>query len=410
MFPLENKRILSFETWGSGAFHGELLAMMGAEVINVEDPKQGGNPLRRMGSLYLDEEMNDNEGNQFCMHNKKSFPLDIRVEEGREIFHKLVAGSDAVINNFRGSLPAKLGVTYENLKRFNRKIVCTHLSGYGRDNERADWPGYDFLMQAETGWMSLTGEPGGIPTKVGVSVVDLLGSVYGALCTVSALYRAERTGTGGDSDTNLFDVALNCTAYQGFWFLNDGIVAGKQARSAHTTQAPSQLYKTADGWIYIACLSEKFWELLCEKIGHKELMEDRRFKTNDLRLKNRDDLTEILDGIFSKKPLKDWVDLLSGVVPCAPVDNIGEAFLNPFVRNAGNIISVPYDKSNSRKDVKFMAPPFSFDGKKMTDFKIGPAFGEDTLEIMTSLGYGEKEILSLNEKKVIILLERKKET
>lgn len=403
MFPLENKRILSFETWGSGAFHAELLALMGAEVINVEDPQQRGNPLRRMGSIYLDEEMQDNEGNQFCLHNKKSLALDIRTEEGQNVLRKLVAVSDAVINNFRGSLPEKLEITYEHLAPYNKKIVCTHLSGYGRNNERASWPGYDFLMQAETGWMSLTGEPDSIPTKVGVSVVDLLGSVYAALCTVAALYQAERTGKGADADTNLFDIALNCTCYQGLWFLNDGFVAGKQPRSAHTTQAPSQLYRTADGWIYIACLSQKFWELLCAKIDHPNLIEDKRFRTNEDRLENRQVLTDVLDGIFSSKSTKQWLELLSGTIPCAPVDDIRQTFENPFVRNSGKIITVPYDKSSKRTQVELIAPPFSFNEKVFTSFKIGPRLGEHTAEILGSIGYTEDEIVRMDEKQIIIV-------
>ncbi|MCD4823871.1 MAG: CoA transferase [Phycisphaerae bacterium] len=403
MLPLKDKKILSFETWGSGAFHAELLTLQGAEVINVEDPQQNGNPLRRMGGRYLDEEKQDNEGNQFCLHNKKSLALDIRTAEGQEILHKLTAVSDAVINNFRGSLPEKLGVTYSDLKAYNKKIVCTHLSGYGRDNERASWPGYDFLMQAETGWMSLTGEPDSIPTKVGVSVVDLLGSVYAALATVSALYRAERTGEGGDADTNLFDIALNCTCYQGMWFLNDGCVAGKQPRSAHTTQVPSQLYKTADGWIYIACLTEKFWELLCDMISHSELGEDERFCTNETRLRHRDELTEILDEIFSQNPTAHWLELLSGTIPCAPVADIRQAFENPFVRNSGKIISIPYDKNPERTSVEFISPPFSFDGKSFTDFKMGPSLGEHTVEILESLGIGKERIWELHEKQVIIV-------
>ena len=314
-----------------------------------------------------------------------------------------------MINNFRGSLPEKLGITYKHLAPYNEKIVCSHLSGYGRDNERASWPGYDFLMQAETGWMSVTGEPGSIPTKVGVSVVDLLGSVYAALCTVAALYRAERTGKGGDADTNLFDIALNCTCYQGLWFLNDGFVAGKQPRSAHTTQVPSQLYRTADGWIYIACLSQKFWELLCEKIGHPELMEDKRFRTNENRLEHRQVLTDVLDGIFSKKSTNQWMELLSGTIPCAPVDDIRQTFENPFVRNSGKIITVPYDKSPKRTHVEFIAPPFSFDGKMFTDFRIGPRLGEHTAEILESLGYTADEILRTGRKTDHYHLTRQKE-
>jgi len=403
MFPLAGKRILSFETWGSGAFHGELLALIGAEVINVENPRQRGNPLRRMGSRYLDEENEDNEGNQFCLHNKKSLALDIRSEEGKDALHKLLPVCAAVINNFRGSLPDKLGITYEHLGPYNEKIVCSHLSGYGRNNQRASWPGYDFLMQAETGWMSVTGEPGSIPTKVGVSVVDLLGSVYAALGTVAALYRAERTGRGGNADTNLFDIALNCMCYQAMWFLNDGFVAGKQSRSAHTTQAPSQLYQTADGWIYVACLSQKFWELLCEKICHPELMTDERFRTNDTRLEHRQALTEVLDSIFLTKTTNQWLEILSGIVPCAPVDSVAQAFDNRFVRNSGKIISVPYDKSPKRANVKFIAPPFSFDGKIFTDFKIGPKLGEHTAEILGSLGYTADQIQQLAEKHIIIV-------
>jgi len=403
MFPLENKRILSFETWGSGAFHAELLALMGAEVINVEDPQQRGNPLRRMGTLYLDEEKQENEGNQFCLHNKKSLVLDIRTEEGRDVLHKLLAVSDAVINNFRGSLAEKLEITYKHLAPYNEKIVCTHLSGYGRDNERANWPGYDFLMQAETGWMSITGEPDSIPTKVGVSVVDILGSVYAALCTVAALYRAERTGKGGDADTNLFDIALNCTAYQGLWFLNDGFVAGKQPRSAHATQAPSQLYKTAEGWIYIACLSQKFWELLCKKIDQPGLIEDKRFHTNEDRLEHRQVLTDVLDGIFSKRSTEQWLELLSGTIPCAPVYDIPQTFENPFVRSSGKVVTVPYDKNPKRTHVEFMAPPFSFDGKMFSDYRIGPRLGEHTAEILESVGYTEDEIRKLEEKLIVIV-------
>ena len=308
MRPLQGIRVLSLETWGSGSFHGELLAMLGAEVINIEDPRQGGNPLRTMGALYLDRNHQDNEGNAFCLHNKKSLLLDLREEDGKKVFYRLVKTAHAVIDNFRGNKAESLGITHQDLKAHNPQIVCTHLSGYGRDNERKTWPGYDFLMQAETGWMSVTGDPGSPPTKVGVSVVDLLGSVYGALCTVSALLRAQRSSQGCDAETNLFDVALNCLCYQGMYYLNEGLVGGKQPRSAHATQCPSQIYRTADGWVYIACLTQKFWELLCQKLNRQDLAADPRFETNNRRMEHRDELTEILDGVLMQHPTAFWTE------------------------------------------------------------------------------------------------------
>ncbi len=401
MLPLQDKRVLSFETWGSGAFHAELLALMGAEVINIEDPRQEGNPLRKMGTLYLDAARQDNEGSEFCMHNKKSLVLDIRTARGQEVLHRLVKESHAVINNFRGSLPAERGITYEHLAVHNPRIVCTHLSAYGRDNERAAWPGYDFLMQAETGWMSVTGDPGSPPTKVGVSVVDLLGSVYGALCTVSALLRAERTGLGCDTDTNLFDIALNCLAYQALWYLNDGVLEGKQPRSAHTTQAPSQIYRTADSWIYIACLSQKFWEILCHELGHEELLTDERFTTNNERRKNRDELTGILDIIFSSQSTSHWCETLQGKVPVAPVYDVKEALDNEYLERSGKVRAIPFDGDPSRQEFRFLAPPFSFSGAAGVEYTRAPVIGQHTEEILGSLGYDATAIAGLREEKVI---------
>ncbi len=402
MKPLEGIRVLSFETWGSGAFHGELLALLGAEVINIEDPRQNGNPLRTMGSLFLDRDKLDNEGNAFCMHNKKSLALDVREEEGKKVFYLLVKTAHAVIDNFRGNKAESLGITYEDLKAHNPKIVCTHLSGYGRDNERRSWPGYDFLMQAETGWMSVTGDPGSLPTKVGVSVVDLLGSVYGALCTVSGLLRAQRIERGCDAETNLFDIAFNCLCYQGMYYLNDGLVSGKQPRSAHATQCPSQIYRTQDGWVYIACLTQKFWELLCQKLNRPDLTSDPRFETNKLRMEHRDELTQILDEVLMKHSTAHWTRELSSSIPYAPVLDIGQAMENPFVTQNGKLINIPYERDPQRKKVTFMAPPFSFGGESTVDYTLPPSLGQDSQDLLMELGLSGAEIKDLKAKGVVL--------
>ncbi|MCO1336670.1 CoA transferase [Microbulbifer sp. OS29] len=401
MLPLQGKRILSFETWGAGSFHGTLLAMLGAEVINIEDPKQSGNPLRKMGSLYFDEAHEDNECGESTLHNKKSLAIDIRTPEGRKIFLKLAEESHAVIDNFRGSLPEELGLTYADLQAVNPKIVCTHLSGYGRDNNRKSWPGYDFLMQAETGWMSVTGEPGSMPTKVGVSVVDLLGSVYSALCTVSGLLRSEITKKGGDFDTNLFDIALNCLCYQGLWFLNEGVIPGKQPRSAHASQAPCQLVKTADGWFYVACLTQKFWVMLCHELKADDLERDARFLGNEDRMQNREALTEALDQYFQRKATKDWVAQMEGKIPCAPIYDISQALNNPYVRDNGKIVSIPYTRSKSRESIQYLCAPFTVDDSAAMQFKEAPLYGQNTQQILAELGISKEEMKVLNQSGVI---------
>ena len=401
--PLKGKRVLSFETWGSGAFNGALLAMLGAEVINIEDPRQGGNPLRHMGQYYVDEAKSINEGNLCSMHNKKSVALDIREKPGKDAFHKLVAVADAVIDNFRGTLSGELGVTYNDLAPYNPRIVCVHLSAYGRDNERASWPGYDFLMQAETGWMSITGDPGTIPTKVGCSVVDLMGGMYGALCAVAGLLRAETTGLGGDADTNLFDAALNSLAYQALWFLNEGALAAKQPRSAHASQAPSQLVKTQDGWVYVACLTQKFWELLCDTIQHQELKQDERFTDNNRRFLHRDELTKILDDVFSEHPTQYWKDRLEGIIPFSPVYDVAQALENRFLQDSGRIVSVPYaEKTNEEKDVLLVAPPFKFPESEQIPFDLGARYGQHTREMLEIAGLSAEEIEALVKWKVAV--------
>lgn len=375
--------------------------MLGAEVINLEDPAQGGNPLRTMGALYLDQDKLDNEGNAFCLHNKKSILLDLREEAGKQVFFRLVKTAHAVIDNFRGSKAAELGVTHADLSAHNPQIVCTHLSGYGRDNERRTWPGYDFLMQAETGWMSVTGDPGSPPTKVGVSVVDLMGSVYAALSTVAALLRVQRSGAGCDAETNLFDIALNCLCYQGMYYLNEGLVGGKQPRSAHATQCPSQIYRTADGWVYLACLTQKFWELLCEKLARPDLAVDPRFATNNLRMAHRDELTEILDGVLMAQPTAHWTAKLSSVIPYAPVLDIGQALENPFVTQNGKLVKVPYEGDPARREVTFLAPPFSFGGEQAVEFTMPPRLGQDSGDILRELGYSDAQIEELRQKKIV---------
>jgi succinate--hydroxymethylglutarate CoA-transferase len=397
VLPLQGLRLLCFESWGAGSFGAMMLAQLGAEVISIENPAVGGNTLRHMGPYFLDAARQESEGFLAANQNKRSFTLNLKTPEGREILHKLVKTADATLDNLRGDVPEKLGITYEALKKSNPKIVCAHISGYGRTGPRAGWPGYDFLMQAEAGWMSVTGEPGGIPTKVGVSVVDLMGGLYGALGLLAAIIGARATGVGRDIDTNLFDIALTSLCYQGIWYLNEGVEETCQPRSAHTAEAPCQMYRTQDGWIYIACLLPKFWEKLAELMGRPDLLRDPRFADNESRMANRDALTAILEGGFQQKTTADWLAGLQGQVPCAPVLTVAQALDNPFVSEQGKIIGLSHP---TRGQVKVLASPFHCPGEEIP-LRLAPHLGEATEAILTELGYEATQIAALREAGVI---------
>jgi len=216
--------------------------------------------------------------------NKKSLTLDLQHEKGRALFHEMVKTADAVTCNQRGDVPAKLGLTYETLGKINKDIVCCHLTAYGREGERATWPGYDYLMQAETGWFSLTGEPDTPPARFGLSVVDLMTGLLQAYATSAAILGARTEGKGRDIDVSLFDLALSNLSYPATWYLNSGHVQGREPRSGHPSLTPCGAQKTKDGWIFLMCNKEKFWPILCDMIGHPEWGRDPKFATFKERL------------------------------------------------------------------------------------------------------------------------------
>ena len=242
--PLQGLRILAVEQYGAGPYGSMHLADLGAEVIKIESPP-GGDVSRGTGPYFLGE--GDSLFFQTFNLNKRSLRLDLKAAEGREVFERLVGTADAVLNNLRGDQPVKLGLDYARLGKLNPKVVCAHLSAYGRDNERAAWPGYDYLMQAEAGFMALTGEPDAPPARFGLSMVDFMTGTTMSLGLLAAVIGAMRTGLGRDVDVSLFDVALHQLSYPASWYLNQQHETTRLPRSAHPSTVPCQVYKTADG-------------------------------------------------------------------------------------------------------------------------------------------------------------------
>src|SRR5512138_284218 len=306
--PLAGTRVLAVEQYGAGPAGTLYLADLGAEVIKVENPREGGDIGRSVGPHFFGP--GDSQFFQTFNRNKRSIGIDLQTEEGTHILRQLASTAEGLIDNLRGDLPARLGLTYEALREVNERIVCAHLSAYGREGSRAAWPGFDYLMQAEAGHMSLTGDPDGPPARYGLSIVDLMTGLAAAFGLLAGIMSARASGKGRDVDTSLFDLALFNLNYPGTWYLNAGAVQGREKRSAHPSIVPSQLCRTRDGWLFVMCNKEKFWPVLVGALGHPEWASDPRYASFPERLKRREEITKMLDAEFSRDTTSAWLGKL----------------------------------------------------------------------------------------------------
>ncbi len=393
--PLAGVRVLAVEQYGAGPFGTLFLADQGAEVIKIENPNTGGDFARDVGPYFFTPQ--DSEFFHAYNRNKKSLGLDLSKPEGREVFRDLVKSADAVASNLRGDVPEKLGLTYEALKEFNPKIVCAHLSAYGREGSRASWPGFDYLMQAEAGYFALTGEPDTPPTRFGLSVVDQMTGLALAYALLAGLTGARASGAGRDMDVSLFDIAMCNTAYTAIWYLNEGHVQERLARSAHPALTPCQLYTTKDGWIYLMCNKEKFWPALCHAIGKGEWAEDPRFVRFKDRLENRALIQDLLDELLGAKTTSEWLKIFAGCVPAAPINGVADAMDNPFVAEMGGVQTLNLE---GHGEYRMLAAPVKSGGSE-TPANPAPKLGQQTEEILHAIGYSPEKMKSLKAAKVI---------
>ncbi|MBL8358951.1 MAG: CoA transferase [Rubrivivax sp.] len=396
--PLQGLRILTAEQYGAGPYGSMLLADLGAEVIKIEHPRDGGDVSRATGPFLLgdDPAHPDSTFFQTFNRNKKSLTLELKSPRGREVFRRLVAGCDAVMNNLRGDQPAKLGLTYDALADVKPSIVCVHLSAYGRDNERANWPGYDYLMQAECGYLHLTGEPDGPPTRMGLSMVDFMTGTTTAMALLAGVLGATRGGRGCDIDISLFDVALTQLSYPASWLLNAGYEVQRLPRSAHPTTVPCQLVRTADGWMFVMCMTPKFWKALCEGLDRTAWLADARFATPDTRREHRESLTVLLDEAFGAQPTRHWMERFAGRLPVAPVLDLPQALANPYVQRVGMVRPLPHPAA---PDLRMLASPVRLNGERLPGRGCS-ALGDDTDDILLRAGYSEDERARLREEGV----------
>ncbi len=390
--PLRGVRILSIEQFGAGPFGTLGLANLGAEIIKIEEPV-AGDVSREVGGYAKDAPVDAEPNLYFQALNvgKKSLSLNLKSEAGRKVFEAMVSGVDAVCSNLRGDVVGKLGLGYDRLGPIKPQIVCAHLTAYGRDDERRAWPGYDYIMQAEAGYTSVTGDPGTPPTRFGLSIVDWMGGLSLAVGLLAGIVNARATGIGGDIDVNLFDVALYNLNYLGVWQMNAGYRPQRLPRGAHPSQGPAQMCRTADGWMYIMASKEKFWRQLCALIGQPEFVEDARFRTAGDREKNRDELTPLLDAALGARTTVEWMDRFAGIVPAAPVLDVEEALSTPYVKASGRIVDVPFGEGEA---LRILRGPIQWNRSGPVPAPA-PALGRDTARLLAELGYGPEGIAAL---------------
>ena len=387
--PLEGVRILAISQFGAGPFGTTVLSDMGAEVIKIEDPGAGGDVARYVPPFEIDR---DSLYFQAFNRGKKSITLNLRTEAGMAVLHDLVKESDGVYNNLRGDLPAKLGLDYDALGKFNEKVVCCSLSGFGSTGPRAAEPGYDHLIQAYAGYMSLTGEPDAPPAKCGVSIIDFAGGYASVLGLMIGLFDAQRTAKGRNVDVSLLDTGIAMLSYFASWTLNRDWEPTRQENSSHQTLLPSQNFRTRDGWIVVFCAKEKFYQNLVEAMGRPDMVTDPRFANFAARLKNRDELLAELEKEFAKRDTDDWLADFRGSVPCAPVNSVADALQDQQVLARKMIIEIEHPGYGTIKQV---ASPIKTEG--MIEHPTpGPGLGEHTDQVMTEvLGYSTDQVSSL---------------
>ncbi len=392
--PLDGIRVLAFEQYAAGPFCSMYLADMGAEVIKIEDPATGDSS-RHTGPHFLGP--GNSQFFQSFNLGKKSLALDPRKPGGRAVLERLVAGADIVLNNLRGDQPGKLGLTYEVLGKINPRILCGHLSGYGRTGPRAQWPAYDYLAQAEAGYLHLTGEPGTPLARMGLSVVDYMSGLTLAYALTASLVGALKTGRGRDVDVTLYDVAMYQLTYPAVWYLNEGDAISRRPRSGHPSVVPCELFPTKDGQIFLMCILPKFWEALCKAVGLPDLPGDARFSTPEGRFANRDALAGVLDAALAVRTAAEWMEVFAGTVPAAPVKTLSEALDNPYFAATGGLQAVDHPL---RQGLRVVSGPVRLDGERVAA-RAAPMLGADTAAVLEAAGYSGGEIASLADTGVV---------
>ncbi|MBP1987355.1 CaiB/BaiF CoA transferase family protein [Halolamina salifodinae] len=394
--PLDGVTVLDASRVLAGPFCGMQLGDLGADVIKVERPDVGDQTRG-----WTPPSFGEGAGSYYASinRNKRSITINMATEAGRETFRDLAAEADVVLENFRVGKAAEWGIDYESLRAENPGLVFCSITGYGQTGPLAERPAYDLMMQAEAGMMSITGEEGRPPVRVGVAVADLAAGMYATQSILAALFRREFADEGGERiDISLFDSLLAWLSYMA----TDAFASGEAPErmgSRHPNIAPYQAFETADGYVVVACASEAIWYRLCEALDRPDLVDDPRFESNEKRVKNREALEAILTDTFTDSTVDEVVDLLrENDVPVGRIRNVLEAFDDPQVDARGMLQEVSHPTAG---EVQLPGSPMQFREYAATARRHPPLLGEHTDEVLAELGYSEERIAALQEDGVL---------
>ncbi|MDG6928608.1 MAG: CoA transferase [Nitrososphaerota archaeon] len=382
---LQGVKVLDFSRALAGPFCTMMLADLGADVVKVEPPP-GGDEARSWGPPFV-----NGESTYFMSvnRNKRSIVLDLRKEEAREVARKLMSRSDVLVENFRAGTTKKLGIDYQSARAVNPEMIYCSISGFGQTGPYSGRAGYDIIAFALSGMMSITGEEGRPPVKMGVPVADIGAGMYASFAISSALYRRQATGLGEYIDVSLLEGQISWLTYQAGYYFATGKDPERMG-SAHLTIAPYQAFRSSDDYFIVAAGNDEHWRKLCDAIGAGEMRDDPRFATNPDRVRNREELEKGLSAIFARDRAANWVGRISAAgVPSCVINPLSSVFSDPQVESRGVVMDVRHPKAGATKQLNL---PYRFDNYRFSVRSPPPALGADTDDVLRGIGYSAEEV------------------
>lgn len=385
--PLAGLRVLEIGNYMAGPFCGMQLADLGADVVKVEDPR-GGDLSRRLEPIV------DGESGNFVRLNrsKRSIALDLKSAAGKDVFRRLAARADVIVENLRPGTMRDLDLDPRALLDANPRLIYASVTGWGLDGPYADRPALDIIVQAMSGLMSVTGEPGGPPVKVGVAISDLTAGLYATIAVMGALAVRERDGRGQLIDISMFESSVSLAVWEAGTYLTTGEVP-RAAGSAHKLVGPYQAVRAADGHFVIGATTPPNWTAFCRALGLEVLERDQRFADATLRRANADVLIPLIEERTATRPARHWLDLLRAAgVPCSEIQDYGAVFGDPHLEARGFFTELAHPRLGT---LRALGTPLRFERSRARFERAGPLLGEHTREVLAEAGHSPDEVARL---------------